>query len=79
MVKDWECMTDLLLEEPGPLEEPLDNKQESTLIEIMVSSIKQSATGESPIGRGNNRKMVSLSVEYRKVLCIFYRIIQSQL
>jgi cohesin complex subunit SA-1/2 len=58
MVKDWECMTDLLLEEPGPNEEPLDNKQETTLIEIMVSSCKQAATGEPPIGRGSSRKMV---------------------
>lgn len=58
MVKDYECMTDLLLEEPGPGEEPLENKQESTLIEIMVSSVKQAATGEPPIGRGSSRKMV---------------------
>lgn len=27
MMKDWECMTDLLLEEPGPGEEALDNRQ----------------------------------------------------
>ena len=36
MVKDWECMTDLLLEDPGPSEEALDNRQETSLIEIMV-------------------------------------------
>jgi hypothetical protein len=24
MLKDWECMTDLLLEEPGPGEEGMD-------------------------------------------------------
>jgi cohesin complex subunit SA-1/2 len=62
MVKDWECITDLLMEEPGPNEEPLDNKQEATLIEIMVSSCKQAATGEPPVGRGNNRKMVNPSM-----------------
>lgn len=60
MIKDWECMTDLLLEEPGPMEEPLDNKQESTLIEIMVSAVKQCSTGEPPVGRGNNRKLVNI-------------------
>lgn len=60
MVKDWECMTDLLLEEPGPSEEALDNKQESSLIEIMVCAVKQSATGEAPVGRSSNRKVVSL-------------------
>jgi len=30
-------MTDLLLEDPGPNEEALDNRQETSLIEIMVS------------------------------------------
>lgn len=58
MIKDWECMTDLLIEEPGLTEEPLDNKQESTLIEIMVSAVKQCSNGEPPVGRGNNRKLV---------------------
>lgn len=67
MVKDWECMTDLLMEDPGVTEEPLDNKQESTLIEIMVSSVRQCATGEPPIGRGSNRKL-SLSAKEHKVV-----------
>ena len=40
MMKDWECMTDLLLEEPGPNEEALENNQETSLIEIMVCCIK---------------------------------------
>lgn len=60
MVKDWECMTDLLIEEPGPNEEQLDNKQESTLIEIMVSAVRQCSTGEPPVGRGTSRKMVCI-------------------
>lgn len=67
MVKDWECMTDLLLEEPGPSEDPLDNKQESTLIEIMVSSVKQSANGEPPVGRGSSRKMSLSAKEIKQV------------
>lgn len=60
MIKDWECMTDLLIEEPGPTEEPLENKQESTLIEIMVSAVRQCSSGEPPVGRGSSRKMVNL-------------------
>ncbi|XP_063901457.1 cohesin subunit SA-1 isoform X2 [Zophobas morio] len=60
MMKDWECMTDLLLEEPGPQEEPLDNRQETSLIEIMVCCIKQAATGEAPVGRGPTRRVSSL-------------------
>ncbi|XP_014206258.1 cohesin subunit SA-1 isoform X2 [Copidosoma floridanum] len=59
MMKDWECMTDLLIEEPGPNEEPLDNQQETSLIEIMVCCIRQSATGEAPVGRGPTRKILS--------------------
>lgn len=57
MMKDWECMTDLLLEEPGEDEESLDDRQETSLIEIMVCSVKQAATGEPPVGRGPNRKV----------------------
>ncbi|XP_050514332.1 cohesin subunit SA-1 [Diabrotica virgifera virgifera] len=60
MMKDWECMTDLLLEEPGVHEEPLDNRQETSLIEIMVCCVKQAATGEAPVGRGPTRKMSSI-------------------
>lgn len=59
MMKDWECMTDLLLEEPGPSEEQLDDRQETSLIEIMVCCVKQAATGEPPVGRGPNRKQMS--------------------
>ena len=59
MMKDWECMTDLLIEEPGPTEEPLDNKQETSLIEIMVCCIRQAATGDPPVGRGNNKAQKS--------------------
>ena len=40
MMKDWECMTDLLLEEPGEMEEALENSQETALIEIMVRNFK---------------------------------------
>lgn len=56
MMKDWECMTDLLLEEAGPGEEALDNRQESSLIELMVCCVRQASTGEPPVGRGASRK-----------------------
>ncbi|XP_043289735.1 cohesin subunit SA-2 isoform X2 [Venturia canescens] len=60
MMKDWECMTDLLLEEAGPEEEALDNQKETSLIELMVCCIKQAATGEAPVGRGPTRKILSV-------------------
>ena len=59
MMKDWECMTDLLIEEPGPMEEGLDDRQETSLIEIMVCCIRQAATGEPPVGRASNKKVMS--------------------
>lgn len=59
MMKDWECMYDLLLEEAGPEEEALDNQKETSLIELMVCCIKQAATGEAPVGRGPTRKQLS--------------------
>ena len=59
MMKDWECMTDLLLEEPGPREEALDDRQESSLIEIMVCCIRHASTGEPPVGRGPTKKVTS--------------------
>ncbi|CAH8671635.1 unnamed protein product [Schistosoma bovis] len=51
MLRDWEAMLDLLLEEPGRGEEPMDANQETSLIEIMVCCVRQAATGESPVGR----------------------------
>ncbi|XP_020296992.1 cohesin subunit SA-2 isoform X1 [Pseudomyrmex gracilis] len=60
MMKDWECMTDLLIEEAGPDEEALDNQKETSLIELMVCCIKQAATGEAPVGRGSTRKILSV-------------------
>uniref|UniRef100_A0A8D8W339 Cohesin subunit SA-2 n=1 Tax=Cacopsylla melanoneura TaxID=428564 RepID=A0A8D8W339_9HEMI len=62
MMKDWECMTDLLLEEPNPKynEEPLDDRQETSLIELMVCCVRQAATGDAPVGRGPNRRIASV-------------------
>ncbi|XP_052741649.1 cohesin subunit SA-1 isoform X2 [Bicyclus anynana] len=69
MMKDWECMTDLLLEEAGPGEEALDNRQESSLIELMVCCVRQASTGEPPVGRGASRKQhQALSKEQAKTV-----------
>lgn len=67
MMKDWECMTDLLLEEAGPGEEALDNRQESSLIELMVCCVRQASTGEPPVGRAG-RKHAQLSKEQAKTV-----------
>ena len=63
-------MTDLLLEEPGPREEDLDDKQETSLIEIMVCCIRQAATCEPPVGRGaSGKKILRLDNFINRILC----------
>ena len=44
----------------------MDDRQESSLIEIMVCCVKQAATGEYPVGRGPTRKLTAK--EQRQVL-----------
>lgn len=51
MIKDWECMVDLLLEEAGKGEQTLTSSQEASLIEIFYWCVKQASTGDSPVGR----------------------------
>ena len=37
----------------------MDDRQESSLIEIMVCCVKQASTGEYPVGRGPTRKLTA--------------------
>ncbi|XP_045849496.1 cohesin subunit SA-3 [Meles meles] len=66
-LKDWESLTSLLLEKDqsarrvtagaGDLPPPnLGDVQESTLIEILVSSVRQASEGHPPVGRITGRK-----------------------
>lgn len=59
ILKDWECMTALLLEEPLNGEEPLTDRQETALIEIMLSTIRQAAECHPPIGRGTGKRVLT--------------------
>ncbi|XP_077387251.1 cohesin subunit SA-2 [Festucalex cinctus] len=45
-LKDWECMTSLLLEEAG-----LMNEEEDILIELMICAIRRAAEATPPVGR----------------------------
>uniref|UniRef100_A0A8C3HN56 STAG2 cohesin complex component n=1 Tax=Chrysemys picta bellii TaxID=8478 RepID=A0A8C3HN56_CHRPI len=57
LLKDWECMNSLLLEEPLNGEEPLTDRQESALIEIMLCTIRQAAECHPPVGRGTGKRV----------------------
>ncbi|XP_028910877.1 cohesin subunit SA-3, partial [Ornithorhynchus anatinus] len=54
-LKNWEGLSVLLLEE----ENSLGDVQESTLIEILVSSARQATEGHPPVGRATGRKNFS--------------------
>ncbi|XP_067401809.1 cohesin subunit SA-2-like isoform X2 [Emydura macquarii macquarii] len=58
LLKDWECMTTILLEdaEEG---EALSDAQESALIEIILVTVREAAEGHPPVGRGAAKKILS--------------------
>uniref|UniRef100_A0A670XYY1 Cohesin subunit SA n=1 Tax=Pseudonaja textilis TaxID=8673 RepID=A0A670XYY1_PSETE len=58
LLKDWECMTALLLEDAREYEKALSDVQESALIEIILATVRQAVEGP-PTGRGGIRKILS--------------------
>ncbi|XP_043933207.1 cohesin subunit SA-3 [Protopterus annectens] len=65
LLKDWEGMTELLLEEVADDDEGLTDKDEAALIEIMVCSMKQAVEVHPPIGRAVGKK--ALTAKERKM------------
>ncbi|NXN88172.1 STAG2 protein, partial [Bombycilla garrulus] len=64
-LKDWECMTTLLLKNAEEVGEALSDAQESALIEIMLATVREAAEGHPPVGRGAPKKI--LSVKEKKI------------
>ncbi|XP_060029377.1 cohesin subunit SA-3 [Erinaceus europaeus] len=62
-LKDWESLTSLLLEKDP--DQNLGDIQESTLIEILLSSVRQASEAHPPVGRLTGRK--SLTSKERKI------------
>ncbi|XP_063002284.1 cohesin subunit SA-3 [Elgaria multicarinata webbii] len=58
LLKDWQALTGLLLEEPLA-EEGFGDRQESTLIMILVASMRQATEGHPPVGRFSGKKVFS--------------------
>uniref|UniRef100_A0A8C1G2Q9 Cohesin subunit SA n=1 Tax=Cyprinus carpio carpio TaxID=630221 RepID=A0A8C1G2Q9_CYPCA len=56
LLKDWDCMVELLLEDPLQGEEVLGDRHESALIELMVCTIRQAAEAHPPVGRGTGKR-----------------------
>ncbi|XP_067241929.1 cohesin subunit SA-2 isoform X1 [Chanodichthys erythropterus] len=59
ILKDWDCMISLLLDEPLPGEEALTDRQETALIEIMLCTIRQAAECHPPVGRGTGKRVLT--------------------
>ncbi|NXK25752.1 STAG2 protein, partial [Arenaria interpres] len=64
-LKDWECMTALLLKNTEEDGEELSDAHESALIEIIVATVREAAEGHPPVGRGAAKKI--LSVKEKKI------------
>ncbi|NWU44058.1 STAG2 protein, partial [Hylia prasina] len=64
-LKDWECMTTLLLKNGEEVGEALSDAQESALIEIILATVREAAEGHPPVGRGAAKKI--LSVKEKKI------------
>ncbi|XP_065597302.1 cohesin subunit SA-2-like [Cyrtonyx montezumae] len=64
-LKDWECMTTLLLKNGEGDGKALNDAQESALIEIIVATVREAAEGHPPVGRGAAKKI--LSVKEKKI------------
>ncbi|NXL89680.1 STAG2 protein, partial [Alectura lathami] len=64
-LKDWECMTTLLLKNGEGDGEALDDAHESALVEIILATVREAAEGHPPVGRGAAKKI--LSVKEKKI------------
>uniref|UniRef100_A0A673B855 Cohesin subunit SA n=1 Tax=Sphaeramia orbicularis TaxID=375764 RepID=A0A673B855_9TELE len=58
LLKDWETMISLLLDEPMPGEEGM-NRQETALVEIMLCAIRQACECHPPVGRGTGKRVLT--------------------
>uniref|UniRef100_G1NPH3 Cohesin subunit SCC3/SA HEAT-repeats domain-containing protein n=1 Tax=Meleagris gallopavo TaxID=9103 RepID=G1NPH3_MELGA len=64
-LKDWECMTTLLLKDGEGDGKVLNDAQESVLIEIILATVREAAEGHPPVGRGAAKKI--LTVKDKKI------------
>uniref|UniRef100_A0A3Q3AZ93 Cohesin subunit SA n=1 Tax=Kryptolebias marmoratus TaxID=37003 RepID=A0A3Q3AZ93_KRYMA len=59
LLKDWETMISLLLDEPVPGEEALTDRQETALVEIMLCALRQACECHPPVGRGTGKRVLT--------------------
>ncbi|XP_058482762.1 cohesin subunit SA-2a isoform X1 [Solea solea] len=59
LLKDWETMISLLLDEPMQGEEALTDRQETALVEIMLCAIRQACECHPPVGRATGKRVLT--------------------
>uniref|UniRef100_A0AAY4ASE7 Stromal antigen 2a n=1 Tax=Denticeps clupeoides TaxID=299321 RepID=A0AAY4ASE7_9TELE len=72
LLKDWESMISLLLDEPFPGEEALTDRQETALIEIMLCAIRQACECHPPVGRGTGKRVRNTSSTHLYIGLFFF-------
>ncbi|KAG9492281.1 hypothetical protein GDO78_000671 [Eleutherodactylus coqui] len=58
-LKDWPCMTSILLQDAVEKRIGLSAVQENLLVELMLATIRQAVEGHPPMGRGTAKKLLS--------------------
>ncbi|KAG8586681.1 hypothetical protein GDO81_005448 [Engystomops pustulosus] len=56
-LKDWQCMTSILLQDDAEKRVDLSAIQENLLVELMLASVRQAVEGHPPVGRGAAKKV----------------------
>ncbi|XP_068929004.1 cohesin subunit SA-2-like isoform X1 [Petaurus breviceps papuanus] len=59
LLRDWECLTNLLRDKPMRKEEAFTDAQESVLVEIIAAAVRQTAEGHPPVGRGGRKALTA--------------------
>ncbi|XP_069613970.1 cohesin subunit SA-2-like isoform X2 [Ranitomeya imitator] len=58
-LKDWKCMTFILLQDSSEKRLGLSAIQENLLVELMLATVRQAVEGHPPVGRGAAKKVLS--------------------
>ncbi|OCT95350.1 cohesin subunit SA-2 isoform X2 [Xenopus laevis] len=58
LLKDWQCMSSVLLQATQDREDALNAIQQRLLIELLLASVRQAVEVHPPVGRGTVRKWV---------------------
>uniref|UniRef100_A0A5F8GDL8 Cohesin subunit SA n=1 Tax=Monodelphis domestica TaxID=13616 RepID=A0A5F8GDL8_MONDO len=59
LLRDWECLTNLLRNKSMRKEEAFTDAQETVLVEIIAAAVRQTVEGHPPVGRGGRKVLTA--------------------